>query len=61
MMKVENQQRKKVWVYFMKHKSEMFIQVLNFKTIIEKEKDMNIICSRSNERESIFQMNSMST
>jgi hypothetical protein len=50
-----------VSVYFMKHKSEVFIQLLNFKTMVEKEKDMNIKCSRSNERKSIFQMNSMNT
>jgi hypothetical protein len=54
MMRVVNQWRKKVWVYFIKHKSEVFIQILNFKTMVEKEKNMNIKCSRSNEGESIF-------
>jgi len=58
MMRVVNQWRKKMWVYFVKHKSEVFIQFLNFKTMVEKEKDMNIKCSRSNERKNIFQMNS---
>jgi hypothetical protein len=52
-MRVVNQWRKKVWVYF--------IQFLIFKTMVEKEKDMNIKCSRFNEKESIFQMNSTST
>jgi hypothetical protein len=50
-----------VGFYFMKHQNEVFIQFLNFKTMVEKVKDINIKCSRSNERESIFQMNSMST
>jgi hypothetical protein len=35
---------KKVWVYFMKHKGEMFQHFLNFKTMLEKEKGVNIKC-----------------
>jgi hypothetical protein len=31
-----------VWVYFMKHKGEVFHHFLNFKTIVEKEKGVNI-------------------
>jgi transposase InsO family protein len=32
----------------MKHKSEVFQKILNFKTMVEKEKGMNIECLRSN-------------
>jgi uncharacterized protein YigE (DUF2233 family) len=40
---------RKVWVYVMKHKGEMFRHFLNFlKTMVEKEKNMNIKCLRSN-------------
>jgi hypothetical protein len=35
---------RKVWVYFMKHKSEMFQHFLNFKVMVEIEKSMNIKC-----------------
>jgi transposase InsO family protein len=38
---------KKVWVYFMKHKGEMFQHFLNFKAMVEKEKGVNIKCLRS--------------
>ncbi len=39
---------RKVWVYFMKHKGEVFQHFLNFKAMVEKEKDANIKCLRSN-------------
>ncbi len=32
----------KVWVYFMKHKGEVFQHFLNFKIMVEKEKGMSI-------------------
>jgi hypothetical protein len=51
----------KVWVYFMKHKGEMFQHFLSFKNMVEKEKGVNIKCLRSNEEENIFQMNLMNT
>jgi hypothetical protein len=38
---------KKVWVYFMKHKDEMFQHFLNFTTMVEKEKGVSIKCLRS--------------
>jgi len=38
---------RKVWVYFMKHKGEMFQHFLNFKTMVEKEKGVSIKCLRS--------------
>ncbi len=38
---------RKVWVYFMKHKDEMFQHFLNFKTMVEKEKGVSIKCLRS--------------
>jgi hypothetical protein len=50
---------RKVRVYFMKHKGEMFQHFLSFKVMVEKEKGVNIKCLRSNEGENIFQMNSM--
>jgi hypothetical protein len=37
---------RKVWVYFMKHKGEMFQHFLNFKTMMEKEKGVSIKCLR---------------
>jgi hypothetical protein len=37
---------KKVWVYFMKHKGEMFQHFLNFKAMVEKEEGVNIKCLR---------------
>jgi len=39
---------RKVWVYFMKHKGEMFQHFLNFKAMVEKEKGVNIKCLRFN-------------
>jgi transposase InsO family protein len=39
---------RKVWVYFMKHKGEVFQHFLNFKTMVEKEKGVSIKCLRSN-------------
>jgi transposase InsO family protein len=38
---------RKVWVYFMKHKGEVFQHFLNFKAMVEKEKGMNIKCLMS--------------
>jgi len=38
---------RKVWVYFMKHKGEMFQHFLNFKAMVEKEKGVSIKCLRS--------------
>jgi len=38
---------RKVWVYFMKHKGEMFQHFLNFKVMVEKEKGVSIKCLRS--------------
>ncbi len=37
----------KVWVYFMKHKGEVFQHFLNFKAMVEKEKGVSIKCLRS--------------
>ncbi len=39
---------REVWVYFMKHKGEVFQHFLNFKTMVEKEKGVSIKCPRSN-------------
>jgi len=39
---------KKVWVYFMKHKSEVFQHFLNFKAMVKKEKGVSIKGLRSN-------------
>jgi len=36
-----------VWVYFMKHKGEVFQHFLNFKAMVEKEKGVSIKCLRS--------------
>jgi uncharacterized protein YigE (DUF2233 family) len=38
---------RKVQVYFIKHKGEMFQHFLNFKAMVKKEKCMNIKCLRS--------------
>jgi transposase InsO family protein len=38
---------RKVWVYFMKHKSEVFQHFLNFKAMVKKEKGVSIKCLRS--------------
>jgi transposase InsO family protein len=38
---------RKVWVYFMKHKGEVFRHFLNFKAMVEKEKGVSIKCLRS--------------
>jgi hypothetical protein len=45
---------RKVWVYFMKHKGEVFQHFLNFKTMVEKEKGVNIKCLKSNGRGEYF-------
>jgi hypothetical protein len=39
---------RKVWVYFMKHKGEVFQHFLNFKAMVEKEKGVSIKCLRFN-------------
>ena len=39
---------KKVWVYFMKYKSEVFSQFKKFRALVEKEKGMHIKVLRSN-------------
>jgi len=38
---------RKVWVYFMKHKGEMFQHFLNFRAMVEKKKGVSIKCLRS--------------
>jgi hypothetical protein len=50
---------RKVWVYFMKHKGEVYQHFLNFKAMVKKEKGVNINFLRLDGRESIFQMNSV--
>jgi len=49
-----NDHTKKVWVYFMKHKGEVFQHFLNFKTMVEKEKGVIIKCLRFNGRGEYF-------
>jgi hypothetical protein len=46
--------KRKVWVYFMKHKGEMFQHFLNFKAMVEKEKGVSINCLRFNGRGEYF-------
>jgi hypothetical protein len=48
-----NDHTKKVWVYFMKHKGEVFQHFLNFKVMV-KEKDVSIKCIRSDGRGEYF-------
>jgi hypothetical protein len=45
---------RKVWVYFMKHKGEVFQHFFNFKTMVEKEKGVSIKCLRSDGRGEYF-------
>jgi hypothetical protein len=45
---------RKVWVYFMKHKGEVFQHFSSFKIIMEKEKGMNIKCLRFNGKGEYF-------
>jgi transposase InsO family protein len=45
---------RKVWVYFMKHKGELFQHFLNFKAMVEKEKGVSIKCLRSDGRGEYF-------
>jgi hypothetical protein len=45
---------RKVWVYFMKHKGEVFQHFLNFKAMVEKEKGVSIKCLRSDGRGEYF-------
>ena len=42
-----NDHIRKVWVYFMKHKSEVFSHFKAFKAMVEKEKAMQIKVLRS--------------
>ncbi len=49
-----NDHTRKVWVYFMKHKGEVFQHFLNFKAMVEKEKGVSIKCPRSNGRGKYF-------
>jgi hypothetical protein len=46
--------RRKVWVYFIKHKGEMFQHFLNFKAMVEKEKGVSIKCLRFDGRGEYF-------
>jgi len=39
---------RKVWVYFLKQKGEVFQHFLNFKAMVEKEKGVSIKCLKSN-------------
>ena len=50
---------RKVWVYFMKHKSEVFNHFKAFKAMVEKEKHMQIKVLRSNGGGEYFQKNSV--
>jgi uncharacterized protein YigE (DUF2233 family) len=52
---------RKVWVYFMKHKGEVFQHFLNFKAMVEKEKGVSIKCLRFDGGEKYFPNDSMST
>jgi hypothetical protein len=49
-----NDHTRKVWVYFMKHKGEVFQHFLNFKVMVEKEKGVSIKCLRSDGGEVFF-------
>jgi hypothetical protein len=49
-----NDHTRKVWVYFTKHKGEMFQHFLNFRAIVEKEKGVGIKCLRSDGRGEYF-------
>jgi GH15 family glucan-1,4-alpha-glucosidase len=49
-----NDHTRKVWVYFMKHKGEMFQHFLNFKAMVKKEKGVIIKCLRSDGRGEYF-------
>jgi hypothetical protein len=52
---------RKVWVYFMKHKGEVFQHFLNFKAMVEKEKGVSIKCLRSDGGGEYFSKDSVST
>jgi hypothetical protein len=45
---------RKVLVYFMKHKGEVFQHFLNFKAMVDKENGVNIKCLRSDGRGKYF-------
>jgi uncharacterized protein YigE (DUF2233 family) len=49
-----NDHTRKVWVYFMKHKGEVFQHFLNFKAMVEKEKGVSIKCLSSDGRGEYF-------
>jgi hypothetical protein len=49
-----NDHTRKVWVYFMKHKGEVFQYFLNFKVMVEKEKGVNIKCLKFDGRGEYF-------
>ena len=38
---------RKVWVYFMKEKSEVFVHFQNFRVLVEKQTNMQVKCIRS--------------
>jgi len=46
--------KRKVWVYLMKHKGEVFQHFLNFKAMVEKEKGASIKCLRFDGRGEYF-------
>eukprot|EP00250_Pteridium_aquilinum_P029611 c3982_g1_i1 orf=3-314(-) len=39
--------RRKVWVYFMKEKSEVFTHFQNFRMLVEKQTGLQVKCLRS--------------
>jgi len=45
---------RKVWIYFMKHKGEMFQYFLSFKAMVEKDESMRMKCLRSYGRGEYF-------
>ena len=50
---------RKVWVYFMKHKSKVFSHFKAFKAMVEKEKGMQIKVLRSDGGGEYFSENSV--
>jgi hypothetical protein len=52
---------RKVWVYFIKHKGEVFQHFLNFKAMVEKENGVSVKNLRSDGGGKYFQMNLMNT
>jgi uncharacterized protein YigE (DUF2233 family) len=45
---------KKVWVYLLKHKGEVFQHLLNVKTMVKKEKGVSIKCLTFDEGGRVF-------